>query len=156
MEEHPFNNVNNYLNTNTYSYLETSGGQSSNLYLNLVHFLNTSVNYLWHPWQLKAVVFLHWCLMCTFLKDKSLLLMGRLMIMKKRPGPSFRLWMWAHVCMPCDTLLTSYPPPCDTLLTTKPPYSAQITFRFSPVGFHAPHIAFFVPRSGVSLSCLRK
>jgi hypothetical protein len=32
------------LNTNTYSYLETSGGQSSNLYLNLVHFLNTSVN----------------------------------------------------------------------------------------------------------------
>ncbi len=44
MEECPFKNVNNYLNINTYSYLETSGGQSSNLYLNLVHFLNTSVN----------------------------------------------------------------------------------------------------------------
>ncbi len=27
-----------------YSYLETSGGQSSNLYLNVVHFFNTSVN----------------------------------------------------------------------------------------------------------------
>ncbi len=36
--------VNNYLNTNIYSYLETSGSQSSNLYLNVVHFFNTSVN----------------------------------------------------------------------------------------------------------------
>ncbi len=33
-----FKNVNNGLNTNIYSYLETSGGQSSNLYLNVVHF----------------------------------------------------------------------------------------------------------------------
>jgi hypothetical protein len=32
------------LNTNIYSYLETSGGQSSNLHLNVVHFFNTSVN----------------------------------------------------------------------------------------------------------------
>ncbi len=39
-----FKNVNNYLNTNIYSYLETSGGQSSNLYLNVVHFFNTRVN----------------------------------------------------------------------------------------------------------------
>jgi len=30
--------VSNYLNTNIYSYLETSGGQSSNLYLKVVHF----------------------------------------------------------------------------------------------------------------------
>ncbi len=39
-----FKNVNNYLNTNIDSYLETSGGQSSNLYLNVVHVFNTSVN----------------------------------------------------------------------------------------------------------------
>ncbi len=39
-----FKNVNNYLNTNIYSYLEASSGQSSNLYLNVVHFFNTSVN----------------------------------------------------------------------------------------------------------------
>jgi hypothetical protein len=32
------------LNSNIYSYLETSGGQSSNLNLNVVHFFNTSVN----------------------------------------------------------------------------------------------------------------
>jgi hypothetical protein len=32
MEEHTFKNVNNYLNTNIYSYLETTGGQSFNLY----------------------------------------------------------------------------------------------------------------------------
>ncbi len=44
MEQHAFKNVNNYLNTNIYSYLETSGGQSSKLYLNVVHFFNTSVN----------------------------------------------------------------------------------------------------------------
>jgi hypothetical protein len=39
-----FKNVNNCLNTNIYSYLETSGGQSSNLNLNVVHFFNTFVN----------------------------------------------------------------------------------------------------------------
>jgi len=31
-------NVNNYLNTNIYSYLETSGCQSSELYLNVIQF----------------------------------------------------------------------------------------------------------------------
>ncbi len=45
MEQRALNNVNNYLNTNIYSYLETSGGHSSNLYLNVVHFFNTSVYY---------------------------------------------------------------------------------------------------------------
>jgi len=44
IEQHTFKNVNNCLNTNTYSYLETSGGQSSNLYFNVVHFFNTCVN----------------------------------------------------------------------------------------------------------------
>jgi hypothetical protein len=41
MEQHALKNMNNCLNTNIYSYLETSGGQSSNPYLNVVHFLNT-------------------------------------------------------------------------------------------------------------------
>jgi hypothetical protein len=36
-------NVKNCLNTNTF--IETSGGQSSNLYLNVVHFFNTSVSW---------------------------------------------------------------------------------------------------------------
>ncbi len=44
MEEHTFKNENNYFNVNIYSYLETSGGQSSNLYLNVVHFFKTRVN----------------------------------------------------------------------------------------------------------------
>ncbi len=44
MEQHTLNNVNNCLNTNIFSYLDTSVGQSSNLYLNVVHFFNTSVN----------------------------------------------------------------------------------------------------------------
>ncbi len=39
-----FKNVNNYFNANIYSYLETSGGQSSNLYLNAVHFFNDNAN----------------------------------------------------------------------------------------------------------------
>ncbi len=42
MEEHALKNANNSFNTNIYSYLGTSGGQSS--YLNVVHFFNTSVN----------------------------------------------------------------------------------------------------------------
>jgi len=37
MEQHTLKNVNNCFNTNIYSYLETSGGQSSNPYLNVVH-----------------------------------------------------------------------------------------------------------------------
>jgi hypothetical protein len=44
MEQRTLQNVNNCLNTNIYSYLETSGGQSSNLYLNVVHSITTSVN----------------------------------------------------------------------------------------------------------------
>jgi hypothetical protein len=44
MEQHTFKNVNKYLNTNIYSYLETSGGQCSNLYLNVVDFFNATVN----------------------------------------------------------------------------------------------------------------
>ncbi len=44
MEQHALKNINNYLNTSIFSYLETSGGQSSNYYLNVVHFFNTSVN----------------------------------------------------------------------------------------------------------------
>jgi hypothetical protein len=44
MEQRTLKIVNNCLNTNIYSYLETSGGQSFNLYLNVVHFFNTSVN----------------------------------------------------------------------------------------------------------------
>ncbi len=44
MEQHAFKNVNSCLNMNIYSYLETSGGQSYNPYLNVVHFLNTSVD----------------------------------------------------------------------------------------------------------------
>jgi len=41
MEQHALKNVNNCMNTNIYSYLETSGGQSSYPYLNVVYFLNT-------------------------------------------------------------------------------------------------------------------
>jgi hypothetical protein len=44
MEQHDFKNVKNCLNTNIYSYLETSGGQSYNLSLNVVHFYNTRIN----------------------------------------------------------------------------------------------------------------
>jgi len=44
MEWHALKNVNNYLNANIYSYLETSGGQNSNKNLKVVNFFNTSVN----------------------------------------------------------------------------------------------------------------
>ncbi len=43
MEQHPLKSVNKCLNINIYSYLETSSGQSSILYLNVVH------------------LFQHWC-----------------------------------------------------------------------------------------------
>ncbi len=44
MEERTLKSVSICLNTNINSYLETSGCQSYNLYLNVVHFFNTSVN----------------------------------------------------------------------------------------------------------------
>ncbi len=44
MEQRAFKNVNDCLNTNIYSYLETSGGKFFILYLNVVHFFNTSDN----------------------------------------------------------------------------------------------------------------
>ncbi len=44
MEQHALQNVINCLNININSDLETSGGQSSNLHLNVVHFFNTGVN----------------------------------------------------------------------------------------------------------------
>jgi hypothetical protein len=44
MEQRILKNVNNCFDTNIYSYLETSSGQSFNLYLNVVYFFNTSVN----------------------------------------------------------------------------------------------------------------
>ncbi len=44
MEQRTLENVNNGLNNNIYSYLETSGGKSHNLYLNVVHFFNTSLD----------------------------------------------------------------------------------------------------------------
>jgi hypothetical protein len=44
MEQYALNNVDNCLNIHIYSHLKTSGGKSSNLHLNVVHFFNTSVN----------------------------------------------------------------------------------------------------------------
>ncbi len=44
MKQHALKSVNICWNINIYSYLETSGGQSCNLYLNLVQFFNSSVN----------------------------------------------------------------------------------------------------------------
>jgi hypothetical protein len=46
---------------NIYIYIETSGGQSSNTYLNLVYFSTPVLNR--NLWQLRTAVFLHWCLM---------------------------------------------------------------------------------------------
>jgi hypothetical protein len=63
MEQCALKSVSNCLNTNTYSYLETPGGQSSNLYLNVVHIFNTSVNMTF----VTAEDFLHWCRICAVL-----------------------------------------------------------------------------------------
>jgi hypothetical protein len=61
MEQHTLKNVSNCLKTNIYSYLETSGGQSSNPYLIAVLFSTPEL--IRSLWQLKTAVFLHWCLL---------------------------------------------------------------------------------------------
>jgi hypothetical protein len=60
MKQHALKDVNNCLNTNIYSYVETSDGQSSNPYLNVVHFLTPEL--IRNLWQLKKAVFQHWFL----------------------------------------------------------------------------------------------
>jgi hypothetical protein len=57
MEQQAFKNKNNCLNTNIYSYLETSGGQSYNPYLNVVIFSTPEL--IRNLWQHKTAVFLH-------------------------------------------------------------------------------------------------
>ncbi len=44
MQQGTLNNVASSLNTKFYFYLETSGGQNSNLYLSVIYFYNTSDN----------------------------------------------------------------------------------------------------------------
>jgi hypothetical protein len=44
MEQCSLKNADSYLNTNIYSYLETTGGQSYNQYLNAVYYFNTRIN----------------------------------------------------------------------------------------------------------------
>ena len=44
LEQRALNNLNYCLNTNIYPYLDISGGQSYNLYLNVVQFFNPGVN----------------------------------------------------------------------------------------------------------------
>jgi hypothetical protein len=67
MEGACLKNVNNILNTNIYAYLETYVGQSSNPYLNVVHFSTSEL--IRNLWQLKTVAFLHWCLICAVSLD---------------------------------------------------------------------------------------
>jgi hypothetical protein len=55
-----FRNLNNCLITNIYSNFETSGGQSLNLYLSV--FIYSTPVLIRYPWQLKTIVFQHWCL----------------------------------------------------------------------------------------------
>jgi hypothetical protein len=68
MLQQALKNVNICFNTSIYSCLETSGGQSSNLYLNVVHFLSPVL--IRHLWELKIFVFLHWFLICDVLLDQ--------------------------------------------------------------------------------------
>ncbi len=73
MKQLALKNVNNGLNTNTKSYLETLGGQSTNLYLNVFLTLVLII----HQWQLKTAVFLHWCLIHALLMTWCLCLWQR-------------------------------------------------------------------------------
>ncbi len=60
-----FKNVNNCFNTNISFYLEVSGGQNCNLYLNVVHFSTPVL--IRQLWQFKIVVFLHRSLLLSLL-----------------------------------------------------------------------------------------
>jgi len=68
MEQRTLKNVDSCLNTTFY--LETSGGQSYNFYLNVVDFSKPVL--IRHLWQSKIAVFLHRCPICYVLLDTIL------------------------------------------------------------------------------------
>ncbi len=59
-------NVENCLNNNIYSYLETFVGQCLNLYI-LMLFIFSMPVLIRHLCQFKTIVFPHWCLICSYL-----------------------------------------------------------------------------------------
>ncbi len=69
MEQRTLKIVKSGQNTNIYSYLETSGGQSYNLYEN-VNFFSTPV-LIRYLWKLRTVDFMHWCLICNVLLNSK-------------------------------------------------------------------------------------
>jgi hypothetical protein len=66
MEQHDLKKINSCFNTNIYSYLETSGGQSYNLFLNV--FIFSTPELIRNLWLLKAVVFLQRCVISVMFK----------------------------------------------------------------------------------------
>jgi hypothetical protein len=65
MEQYALKDVNHCCITNIFFYLETSGGQNYNLYLNVFNFSTPALTR--HLWQPKRVVFLQRCLLQAFL-----------------------------------------------------------------------------------------
>jgi hypothetical protein len=84
VKQHTLKNVNSYWNTNISFYLETSGGQNSNLYINVFHFSTPVL--IKHLWQLKAVVFLHRCLIRAILIDSVHQLPFKTSVVQSHPG----------------------------------------------------------------------
>jgi hypothetical protein len=66
MEQRSLKNVNNYLNINIYSYVEGHLVFRVIIYIYMWFLFSTPV-LIRHLWQLKTVVFLHWCLICAVL-----------------------------------------------------------------------------------------
>jgi hypothetical protein len=60
--------------------IETPGGQSSNLYLNVVHFLMPVL--IRHLQQLKTVVFLHCCLINAVLLKEIAMVSKKIILIK--------------------------------------------------------------------------
>ncbi len=60
MEQHALKNINRCWKTKITFYLGSSGGLSSNVYLNVVHFFTPVL--IRHLWQLNTVAFQHRCL----------------------------------------------------------------------------------------------
>jgi hypothetical protein len=66
MEQRSLKNVNNYLNINIYSYVERHLVFRVIIYIYMYFIFSTPV-LIRNLWQLKTVVFLHWCLIRALL-----------------------------------------------------------------------------------------
>ncbi len=121
----------NCFNSTIYSYLDTSGGKSYNLYLNAFHFLTPVL--IRHMRVLKTVVFLHWCLIRTVLFSYVVQYLPLSAILESSKMYNSRLWCSARISFDGCPSRRSIPARCPTWSRSSSTPSSRTSSRGASV-----------------------